>query len=138
MVRTSARFRKAEVFVENVLPTVFETDRCAPQKDPRLHDRRPVCLRVAVADKSGMAEGEVLDLSLRGCGLCLKKRLVRGQYLWLKIYHVQGKSTPVCDLVRVKWVEDDRVGLEFLYIAPENFQRLHRIFGDQIMFALED
>ena len=124
--------------MENVLPTVFETDQCAPQKDPRLHDRRPVSLRVAVADKSGMAEGEVLDLSLRGCGLHLKKRLVRGQYLWLKMYHVQGKSTPVCDLVRVKWVEDDRVGVEFLYIAPENLQRLHRIFGDQIMFALED
>lgn len=123
--------------MENALHTGFETDRCAPEKDPRLHDRRPVCLRVAVADKSGMAKGEVLDLCLRGCGLRLKKRLVRGQYLWLKIYHVQGKSTPVCDLVRVKWVEDDRVGVEFLYIAPENLRRLHRIFGDQIAFGLE-
>ena len=124
--------------MENMLHTTFGTDRCTPLKDPRLYDRTPVCLRVAVADKSGQATGEVLDLSLRGCGLRLKKRLVRGQYLWLKIYHVQGKSTPVCDLVRVKWVEDDRVGVEFLYIAPENLQRLHRIFGDQIMFALEN
>ena len=124
--------------MENVLHTVFETDRCAPQKDPRVHDRRSVCLRVAVADKSGMAKGEVLDLSLRGCGLRLKKRLVRGQYLWLKIYHVQGKSIPVCDLVRVKWVEDDRVGVEFLYIAPENLRRLHRIFGNQIALTLEN
>jgi hypothetical protein len=122
----------------NVLHTTFRTDSDAPQKDPRLHDRRSVSLRVAVADKSGMAEGEVLDLSLRGCGLRLNKRLVRGQYLWLKIDLVQGKSTPVCDLVRVKWLEDDRVGVEFLYIAPENLQRLHRIFGDQIAFALEN
>ena len=45
---------------------------------------------------------------------------------------------PVCDLVRVKWVEDDRVGVEFLYIVPENLQRLHRIFGDQIALALEN
>ena len=124
--------------MENVLHTIFGTDSDAPQKDPRLHDRKPVCLRVAAADKSGMAEGEVLDLSLRGCGMRLNKRLVRGQYLWLKIYHVLGKSTPVCDLVKVKWVEDDRVGVEFLYIAPENLQRLHRIFGDQIAFALEN
>ena len=63
--------------MKNPFPVVFETDSCAPQKDPRLHDRRPVCLRVAVADKSGMAEGQVLDLSPRGCGLRLKKRLLR-------------------------------------------------------------
>jgi hypothetical protein len=116
--------------MKNLFPVVFETDSCAPQKDPRLHDRRPVCLRVAVADKSGMAEGQVLDLSPRGCGLRLKKRLLRGQYLWFKIYHEHGRSTPVCDLVRVKWVEDDRVGIEFLSIAPENLQRLHTLFGD--------
>ena len=96
--------------MKNALPVVFEPDSCAPQKDPRLHDRRPVSLRVAVVDKSGMAEGQVLDLSLCGCGLRLKKRLLRGQYLWLKMYHEHGESTPVCDLVRVKWVEDDRVG----------------------------
>ncbi len=59
--------------MENVLHTAYETDSSAAQNDPRLHDRRSVCLRVAVADKSGMAEGEVLDLSLRGCGLRLKK-----------------------------------------------------------------
>jgi hypothetical protein len=124
--------------MENALPTVLETDNCAPQKDLRLHDRRSVCLRVAVADKSGMAEGQVHDLPFRGCGLRLKKRLVRRQYLWLKIYHAHGKSTPVCDLVRVKWVEDDRVGVEFLYVAPENLQRLHKLFGDQIAFTLEN
>lgn len=124
--------------MENVPHTAFETDSRAAKNDPRLHDRRPVRLRVAAADKSGMAEGEVLDLSLRGCGLRLNKGLVRGQYLWLKIYHAQGKSTPVCDLVRVKWIENDRIGVEFLYVAPENLQRLHRIFGDQIAFALEN
>ena len=79
--------------MENVLHTVFETDRCAPQNDPRLHDRRSVCLRVAVADKSGMAKGEVLDLSLRGCGLRLKKRLIRGQYLWLKYIMFKGNRS---------------------------------------------
>jgi len=122
--------------MENTLPIVVDRDMSVRQKDPRLHDRRPVCLRVAVSDKSGMAEGQVDDLSLRGCGLRLKKRLVRRQYLWLKIYHAHGKSTPVCDLVRVKWAEDERVGVEFLYVAPENLQQLHRLFGNQIAFTL--
>lgn len=122
----------------NALSSVVETDRCTPQKNPRRHERRPICLRVAVADKSGMAEGQVFNLSLRGCGLRVGKRLVRGQYLWLKIYHEQGRSTPICDLVRVKWVEQGQVGVEFVYVAPENLQRLHKLLGYHIAFALED
>jgi len=124
--------------MENALSSVVEINRCAPQKNPRRHERRPICLRVAVADKSGMAEGQILNLSLRGCGLRVGKRLMRGQHLWLKIYHEQGRSTPICDLVRVKWVEQGQVGVEFLYVAPENLQRLHKLLGYHIAFALED
>jgi hypothetical protein len=85
-----------------------------------------------------MKEGQVLDLSPRGCGLRLRKCLMRGQYLWLKIYPEHGRTTPICDLVRVKWVEDDRVGVEFMGMALESLQRLHKLFGDQIALALED
>ena len=124
--------------MEHARPVVFEPDCCTPQKDPRRHDRRPVNLRVALADKAGMAEGQVLDLSPRGCGLRLRKRLMRGQYLWLKIHPEHGRTTPVCDLVRVKWVEDDRVEVKSMGMALESLQRLHKLFGDQIALALED
>ncbi|MDZ4854562.1 MAG: PilZ domain-containing protein [Nitrospirota bacterium] len=124
--------------MENAFPSVIETDGYAPQKNPRRHARRPICLRVAVADKSGMAEGQSLNLSLRGGGLRVGKCLVRGQNLWLKIYHAQGRSTAICDLVRVKWVEQGQVGVEFLYIAPENLQRLHKLLGYHRTFTLED
>ena len=85
-----------------------------------------------------MAESQVLDLSPRGCGLRLRKRLMRGKYLWLKIYPEHGRTIPVCDLVRVKCVENDRVGVEFMRMALESLQRLHKLFGDQIALALED
>jgi hypothetical protein len=124
--------------MEHALPVVFQPDCCTPQKDLRRHGRRPVNLRVVVADKSGMAEGQVLDLSPRGCGLRLRKCLVRVQYLWLKIYPEHGSTTPIYDLVRVEWVEDDRVGVEFMCMALESLQRLHKLFGDQIALALED
>lgn len=87
---------------KNALPVVFEPGCYAPQKGPRRHDPRPVSLHVVVADKSGLAKGQVLELSPRGCGLRLRKRLMREQYLWLKIYPDHGRTTPVCDLVRVK------------------------------------
>ena len=45
--------------MENVLPVVFEPHCCAPKKDPRWHDRKPVSLRITVADTSGMAEGQI-------------------------------------------------------------------------------
>lgn len=124
--------------MENVRPVVFEPHCCAPKKERRQHDRKPVSLRITVADKSGMAEGRILNLSLGGCGLRLRKRLLQGQYLWLKVYPEHGNTTPVWDLVRVKWVEGDRVGVEFLCIALESLQRLHELFGDQIALVLED
>jgi hypothetical protein len=63
---------------------------------------------------------------------------MRGQYLWLKIYPEDGRTTLICDLVRVRWIEEDLVGVEFLCIALESLFRFHKLFGDQILFALED
>lgn len=124
--------------MENVVPVAHKSDCSVPQKDLRRHDRRPVNFCVVVADKSGMVEGKILNMSLCGCGLHLKHRLVQGQYLWLKIYPEQGRTTPVCDLVRVKWVEDDLAGVEFLCVALESLQRLHRLFGDHTTLILEN
>ena len=124
--------------MKNGLPVESQSGSSAPQKDLRRHDRTPVSLRVVVADKSGLAEGQVLDLSPRGCRLRLNKRLMPGQYLWLKIYPEDGRTTPICDLVRVRWMVDDLVGVEFLCIALESLFRFHKLFGDQILFALED
>lgn len=124
--------------MENALPVESQSDISAPQKDLRRHDRTPVNLRIVVADKSGLAEGQVLDLSPHGCRLRLKKRLLRGQYLWLKIYPEDGRTTPICDLVRVRWIVDDLVGVEFLCVALESLFRIHKLFGDQILCALED
>jgi hypothetical protein len=38
----------------------------------------------------------------------------------------------------VKWVEDDRTGVEFMCMALESLQRLHKLFGDEIALAPED
>jgi len=43
-----------------------------------------------------------------------------------------------CDLLRVVWVEDDQVGVQFLCIAPESLPRLHKLFGDHIATVLEN
>jgi hypothetical protein len=43
-----------------------------------------------------------------------------------------------CDLVRVMWAEDDRVGVELMRVALECVQRLHTFIDDPIALALED
>ncbi len=121
----------------NVAPVAHKSDCGVPQNDLRQHDRRLVNFCAVVADKSGMVESKILNMSLCGCGLRLNYRLVGGQYLWLKIYPEQGRTTPVCDLVRVRWVQDDRAGVEFLCVALESLQRLHRLFGDHATLILE-
>ena len=124
--------------MENTLPLISESGYDAPRKDRRQYDRKSLSLRIVVADKSGLGEGQVLDLSPRGCGLRLKKRLLRGQYLWLKIYPENGRTTPIYDLVRVKWTEDNRVGVEFMCMGLESLLRFHRLFGDHTPYAPED
>jgi hypothetical protein len=54
--------------MEHALAVVFEPDCCTPQKDLRRHARRPVNFPIIVGDKSGIAKGQVLDLSPVGVG----------------------------------------------------------------------
>ncbi|MGH7218976.1 MAG: hypothetical protein ACREI1_01425, partial [Nitrospiraceae bacterium] len=51
--------------------------------DPRRDVRKVVGLRAIIADKLGLACGEVTNISPGGCGLRLTKRLRCGQYITL-------------------------------------------------------
>ena len=41
------------------------------RKNARRPVRESVVLRIILADKGGLASGQVLDMTMRGCGLCL-------------------------------------------------------------------
>ena len=84
------------------------------------------------ADKAGLASGQVIDMSIRGCGLRITKPLTRRQYLTLKVYPNDGTRSVQCDLVKVQWVEEDRAGVAFLRMSLENELRLRRLCGDQL------
>ena len=94
--------------------------------------------RMIVADKSGLASEQVIDMTTRGCGLRLTKPLKPGQYLTLMVYQDGGPAAVPCDVGRVQWVERDRAGLTFLSLSLENEPRLQRLCGDRLTFAVED
>jgi len=87
-----------------------------------------------VADKAGLASGQVIDMTARGCGLRLTKVLTPGQYLTLMVYPGGGPAAVPCDVGRVQWVEGDRAGLAFLSLSLENEGRLHQLCGDRLGF----
>lgn len=108
------------------------------RREPRRSVRAGMALRMIVADKAGLASGQVIDITIRGCGFRLTKPLTPRQYLMLNMYPNDGTTPVQCDLVKVQWVEEDRAGVAFLRMSLENERRLRQRYGDRLVFEVED
>lgn len=117
-------------------PACSEQECQLHARDPRRDARTVVGLRAIIADKLGLASGEVTNISPGGCGLRLTKRLRCGQYITLMVYPNDRTEAVRIDLARVNWVEGEWVGVEFLGVIPQN-QELHRLCGNEVKFPLE-
>jgi PilZ domain len=84
--------------------------------DRRMDARKVASLNTIVADKVGLARGQVTNISRRGCGLCLTKLLRRDQYITLKVYLDDGTAIQI-DLGKVRWLKEERAGVEFLCLS---------------------
>ena len=124
--------------MESTLPGSSERGHQEQRSNPRRSVRGDVVLRVIVADKAGLSSGQVIDMTMRGCGLRLSKPLTRGQYLTLKVYPDDRTASVQCDVAKVQWVEEDRAGIAFLWMLLENDRRLRRLCGDRFVFKVED
>ena len=124
--------------MELSVPMLSERDRPVLWRDPRRDVRAVVDFRMIVADKAGLASGQVIDMTTRGCGLRLTKPLKPGQYLTLMVYPDGGPAAVPGDVGRVQWVEGDRAGLAFLSLSLENEPQLQRLCVDRLTFAVED
>ena len=113
------------------LPARSEQECQLHERDPRRDARKVVGLRAIIADKLGLASGEVTNMSPGGCGLRLTKRLRRGQYITLMVYPNDRTAAVHIDLAKVTWVEAEWAGVEFLGVSPQNHE-LHRLCEDQV------
>ena len=119
-----------------ILPVRSEQECQLHAIDPRRDARKVVGLRAIVADKLGLASGEITNISPGGCGLRLTKRLRRGQYITLMVYPNDRTAAIRIDLARVNWAEAGFAGVEFLGVIPQNHE-LHRLCGEQLECPLE-
>ena len=119
--------------MERTVPMLSEQERHVQRMNLRRYVREVVNLRMIAADKAGPASGQVIDITTRGCGLRLTKRLRRGQYLTLTVFPDNGTAVVLCDLVKVQWVEEDRAGVAFLRMSLENELRLRQLCNDRLV-----
>jgi len=124
--------------MEFTLPVFSVQGHPEQRRDPQRSVRKAVTLCMMVADKAGLASGQVIDMTTRGCGLRLTKPLRRGQYLTLKVSPNDWTASVLCDLVKVQWVEEDRAGVAFLSLSLENEHRLRQLCGHRLVFEFED
>ena len=124
--------------MELMLPVLHEEDCFVPRIDLRRYLRKAVNLGIILAGKGGLARGQVIDLTTRGCGLRFSQPLACGQCLTIKLYPGDGSSAVIFDLVQVQWVKEGRAGLIFLSMSLKNELRLHRLCDEYLLSTVED
>jgi len=117
------------------LPIVSVQDCHVHGMDRRMDVRKMAGFNTIVADKVGLARGQVTNISRRGCELRLTKLLRRDQYITLKVYLDEGPAMQI-DLGKVRWIEEERAGVEFLRLSQQHTLALYRLCAEQVELSL--
>lgn len=91
--------------------------------DRRVYPRYPMELPVTFEGDEWMGEGKSRDVSAGGCRVQSAAKVQVGSYLRIKLFHTHEFAMDV-DLAAVRWVRGPEFGLEFLYMHPEEYERL--------------
>lgn len=94
----------------------------------RKHTRFPIHFRSSFVSTNLVAgEGQLQDLSIRGCRITSGVQVKPGTALALRIeVFDQAPAIHVTEAV-VRWSRDGHFGLEFVSLAPDQWSRLQRV-----------
>jgi hypothetical protein len=92
--------------------------------DDRYSPRVSVDCTAIFAGESVRGEGRVLDVSLPGCLIESSEAATPGDYIWLKLGFPDGKQSLDVPLAVVRWVQGNRIGVEFIRSSEEDGARL--------------
>ena len=96
------------------------------RKFPRFVISFPTCL---AKDGVLIGDGNVYDLSTSGCAVESQSPLQKGDYLSLELYlpDLHAPTTPlIIEVAAIRWVIQQKAGLEFIRIPNSDQQRLCR------------
>jgi hypothetical protein len=92
----------------------------------RYSQRISVACSVIFSGDGGVGEGRMLDVSLPGCLLESAASLKTGDYVQLRVFLPDLQSPLHVPLAAVRWVEGNRIGLEFIRTSQEEQNRLEQ------------
>ena len=98
--------------------------------DPRRCTRRVVTIPTTVEDKSGPTKGVVTNLSKAGCKLQLVTRFLRSHHLTLKLYPHDDSPALQIARAKIRWVEREWAGVEFVNLSQENKRKLQQLCSE--------
>ena len=98
--------------------------------DPRRCARRVVTIPTTVEDKSGPTKGVVTNLSKAGCKLQLVTRFLRSHHLTLKLYPHDDTAALQIARAKIRWVEREWAGVEFVNLSQENKKKLQQLCSE--------
>ncbi len=91
----------------------------------RSFPRFPVHCPIVFVRDDTRVEGTMINVSMSGCGVESATRLAQGNYGVL-LLHLPDEAPPIQVLAMVRWAREQRCGLEFLRMRPEEKERFHR------------
>ncbi len=68
--------------------------------------------------------GTVLNLSVQGCAITAEYVPTVSSYVPLEIDLLNGEAQVAIELAAVRWVSENRCGLEFIRVPPDILMRL--------------
>ena len=93
--------------------------------DKRQHPRVDLQFRIVFNDDGIQGQGEILNLSRRGCAVQSEAAVATRMYLALQLY-LPGDEDPVTiDQAVVRWTAVQQFGVEFMQLQDHAVQRLH-------------
>jgi hypothetical protein len=103
-------------------------------EEQRMYQRSPVNLPIAFANDEVTGKGRVGDISMGGCTVQTDAQMALGAIFQLSLDIPDALSTMTIDAARVRNVQFDRVGLEFLKFQKSERERLQNLVRD-LLFA---
>lgn len=98
----------------------------------RIHQRLPVDYPVIFGGAPFVGEGVVSNLSLSGCTVTCERTVLSGSYVKLSVILPDPTSSLFIELAKIRWVQKNTFGVEFIRLPTITQHRLDRVMAQQL------
>ena len=102
----------------------------------RIHRRLPVAYPVIFGGAPFVGEGVVSNLSLSGCSVTCERTVLTGSYVKLSVILPDPTSSLFIELGKIRWVDKNTFGVEFIRLPAITRHRLDRVVSEQFPLGL--